>query len=552
MCFRGLRVLDLGNRGWDNGVRALRSRAGTDDPFLTGIGVLKGTYLSGDRIQAHDDPDRPLVPGDHVHAPHHRLVSGPVLNARPRTGPPPYLAFPLHDFCWQVLSHRAIDGRLDQRPLLVKSLFKLLSCTPRAGDAHGHFQPWTSTADSFLRFDRCMWKYTAPEQEFNSKKRDSQYIMADPTLHGWELSLGAKEPSGSEGGKVYARLLDITLGVVNKRHDIFATLPAEVKIILLSHTPSADINSLRLASRSIAQVSRPGDLPQSFWASRFEQGREMAFYRAAGHHHGSQSPFDWHKLYGRLRSLSLHKNRLGFFEIRNRRHIFNAAENLTGFLAPLLSGSHAEEYRHVAQHSFANPADVVEGGLVRGTKLIDWPLPAGGCPFPDQEGGTVQQSTQVLWLPIDAQGPHWSIGASFCTVRDVDYMSGIRILSRENSPDGRDGVAGEEWTTVSRAGMLNPEKERRVALTIRQGCVGKLRVASSVDGVVGLAIMRKRSCTHGCPPIISVGESLNIAPSSFIGVAELVPRGKSLHGIKLGLDVSKFSYVFHMRVLNSF
>ncbi|MBE3041739.1 F-box protein, partial [Candidatus Bathyarchaeota archaeon] len=66
-------------------------------------------------------------------------------------------------------------------------------------------------------------------------------------------------------------------GQVPDRGDTFGGLPFEIVVPILSQLPSTDVCSLRLASKAVAGIFPPHDLPQPFWKSRFAPGFEMAF-----------------------------------------------------------------------------------------------------------------------------------------------------------------------------------------------------------------------------------------------------------------------------------
>ncbi|KAM7202492.1 hypothetical protein V8F33_002712, partial [Rhypophila sp. PSN 637] len=61
-----------------------------------------------------------------------------------------------------------------------------------------------------------------------------------------------------------------------RRRDIFSTLPEEILQQIFQYTQKADLLKFRLASRTVAYVSRVEALPQHFWFSRFCPGFELS------------------------------------------------------------------------------------------------------------------------------------------------------------------------------------------------------------------------------------------------------------------------------------
>ncbi|KAL2822775.1 hypothetical protein BDW59DRAFT_149120 [Aspergillus cavernicola] len=112
-------------------------------------------------------------------------------------------------------------------------------------------------------------------------------------------------------------------------HDIFSSLPVEVLLLIISILPSADIQQLRLASRSVASVTDPASLPQSFWRSRFCADFEMGFASPINTF-GNQN---WHDTYFTLKYALRDSSSSSSARPRNRRRIWN----LAGINAALLA-----------------------------------------------------------------------------------------------------------------------------------------------------------------------------------------------------------------------
>ncbi|KAL2162226.1 hypothetical protein VTH06DRAFT_7139 [Thermothelomyces fergusii] len=80
-------------------------------------------------------------------------------------------------------------------------------------------------------------------------------------------------------------------------NDPFSVLPTEMLQLIVQHTPTSDLGSLRLASRAVARVSRVADLPQAFWRSRFAPPFEMGFALPQR----ADADLDWRAMYFLIR-----------------------------------------------------------------------------------------------------------------------------------------------------------------------------------------------------------------------------------------------------------
>lgn len=63
----------------------------------------------------------------------------------------------------------------------------------------------------------------------------------------------------------------------DSRQDVFSNLPEEILQHIFQFTRTGDLVNFRLASRTVAYVSRLAALPRDFWFSRFQPSFEFSF-----------------------------------------------------------------------------------------------------------------------------------------------------------------------------------------------------------------------------------------------------------------------------------
>lgn len=200
-----------------------------------------------------------------------------------------YWCFPFHEVCWQLLLHRARAVNEALNPSrIAPHLFALFYNMPGGATievADGRVRSLFDYAPRGVRdysdFD--------PDEDFD-------FLIPKPE----QLSSPPLAMSG-----------------LAENHDIFARLPSEIILLVIEHMPTASLSSLRLASRSVAAVSQPELLDQSFWHSRFQNENEMAFVFANREFILPPSPIDWRQLY----CCATQMLRNGSSGLRNRRRI---------------------------------------------------------------------------------------------------------------------------------------------------------------------------------------------------------------------------------------
>jgi hypothetical protein len=163
-------------------------------------------------------------------------------------------------------------------------------------------------------------------------------LMADPMV---DIASIIATSSSAEFRFDSLQLEDLSRSIQNQ--DLFGRLPFDIMDILAANLATADICSLRLASREAVNSCSPMALSQPFWRSRFILEREMDFFLAGQSDSllARRAKVDWRKLYVFLRQ-SL-KNNSAQPGIRNKRRIWDGLRDFCLTLVPLLDPSTQEK-----------------------------------------------------------------------------------------------------------------------------------------------------------------------------------------------------------------
>lgn len=415
--------------------------------------------------------------------------------------------FNFHSACWDLLLDRVLGSQsTDRSDEVARHLFDLLYCLPF--DRHrtpvfGHdfggalrfrdvlgpppIQKYISLGCAFMLFDPLEADAFATSSLATLPVPDIFSTAATPYV-------GAGAPG-----------------------DIFARFPNELALLMLSHLASADVSNLRLSSRTIAHISHPAQLPQSFWESRFTGDFEMGFFFSGSVWPERRSDVDWRSLYGRLKMadgarLTPH--------LRNRRRIWT---NLSHFVGPLrfLLG---KEPQAAAESDLREPF-----------------IPSGYWPGPEARSENLSterlESTEGihagvrvfekfgLLFPSMSRAEHVKIGVSLLPFDGEEYVCGLRVgAPRDFASAG----------TTSQVGIIRSSTEREFWLSYGDH-VGSIDVATTISGIVGLRFHVQKA----------TGSRVDFTAGSFdqsttkIGIASLIAPGDgAVDGVIVGLDVS--------------
>ncbi|KAK6952163.1 hypothetical protein Daesc_006696 [Daldinia eschscholtzii] len=271
---------------WLQSVRALRTRRGLEEPFITGVGWLD---IEGDVISPleydssyHDyEPEQDL---------HHDFATHQV--GYPQPIPVEYWCYVIHDACWELLRDRVDRRHRVSANNLARHLFALLFNTPinaesetlAPGHDYGHasqFHPRSRKLDN-----RYFTRVNSTSYSFITGDITEEFVPDEESLEDEVKFLQACFlPSPSVIHREYSE------------PDPFLLLPRELIVLVLIHLPSRDICNLRLASRYAADLSSPKLLDQMFWSSRFDPDFEMGFVFAGPSNPRPGEPADWRTLY---------------------------------------------------------------------------------------------------------------------------------------------------------------------------------------------------------------------------------------------------------------
>jgi len=477
----------------------VRSRELKEDPFITGRGYLSPRYsvvaspdpdVSYETLRA-DDPSEPLP----THATH--FTSGT------------YLTFVLHDVCWDMILRRLNPEMAPPGDTVGAAmvLFDLLAGKPF--NPWGYLLPWNiNNKHGMLRYDHTFGGFRP-----SSRVQSTTWMNANPSITRIDMKDSARSCDEDDEDLFKSRLK--LKGLADPSQDIFAKLPAELVMSILISLQSADVCQLRLASRTVAEISRPEDLPQTFWVSRFRQGYEMEFYLLSDAALSNRG--NWRGAYRGIREQLADCSRTGY--LRNRRLMWENMRPVYECLSVYMRAFHTPDRRTC---TISMPEKYFNGALVRAD-----PLPI----VPDRIpciGGTSWVTSEQMWLPRDAMQSAWILAVTYRIIGGETYLSGLRLL---RIPYDGDGTSQQ----VSRVGYPDFPFETRVALNISPDCLRGVRVWTSVNGIVGLRLLGNSDC-DGCDTHLDIGQCST--RTAGIGVADLLSReGTVLRGIRVGIDV---------------
>lgn len=437
-------------------LRAVRSRRHRDDPFLTGVGyLLHRDLVASEDTDVHwtEDPSPPIHGKGHVYD----VVS-------------PYWSYQMHDFCWTTLLDRLTKGEPAKSPelrtLIIKLLFTLLSGMPFT--PQGLLLPWNLSKHSTpVRFDHVTGTFKP------GPPSDAVIAASNPASVTFAVQTSAEMPPGFENCLKLKERSEST-------QDGFAKLPAELRLLILSHLPSSEVCKLRLISRVIAQDSRPADLPQAFWFSRFCPGHELDFFPPP------PRARNWRLLYRLIRHGLATKTPV-WGEARNRRHIWNTMQPVFDCIKRVLDDMWFT--RRLYRPRPPPPPSWVGGAFVRAERLIRDNSPS--------VGGTTRFAAMSLHFPRLQKPAAWYMGVTMFRVGGIKYISGLRILE---APDGL--ARAELAQETARAGWVSSEGESTHRIDIHPDSLVAIVVASTVNGIVGLSLIGRSTCTEA----IYIGE----------------------------------------------
>lgn len=408
--------------------------------------------------------------------------------------------YAFHDACWEVLLMQL--SRASTRPsqdldLIGRHLFNLLHCLPSdrrsitfpAHDFGGAFRFWNNPLD--IPGDwRFLWAEPkvpcfAPTRPVHRPFHDDPTVSFDPL------------PSSDSC-------------------DCFARLPSNVIFSIINSLSSADLCSSRQSSRTLATLTAPGYLPQSFWRSRFLQDKELGFLCPTQRSSSLSRGIDWEELYHVVKVELNNMSETG--HLRNRSRVWCSLRHLTNCLAPLLDQKFSLLPPDASDQHLTTQGYVL-GHVVRGYARHD--SKTAGSPR-----GVGSRLLGVNHIFFDFQFPEaatFEIKVSFLVFNCVAYVCGLRYLRQDGSRCGLE---------ISRIGLIIPSAETALEVDSRDHLSG-IRVATTLEGVIGLAFIFNRD---GAEKQVSVGVVKHLPQTA--GLATLRPQsGRKIAGVEVGFDV---------------
>ena len=474
----------------------MRPSEAQDRPFLTGVGIYgrHTVFADADHTVPYSDPAVSLVP--------HPLSPNWVGQEIDRPG------FGFHDACWTLLLGRVKPTVQGQEPVsddtaaVAARLYDVLCCL--VGDRHRILSPAQDYGGAWRIYSQGTAGIPHDGAVTDAKW---EILPADPR----QTSVGdAPLPTQPTQQAI------IQLG--DSSSDIFARIPGELVVAVINELPSADLCSLRLASRAVASLSSPASLPNSFWYSRFGPGFEMGFY-AAGRLPGLATR-DWYTLYRQLQYCLARPS--DYPGLCNRHRMWHVLGDLSATLQALLEGSPLE------QTSDGNTSRLaLNSGMVARVPRE----PSQVRPYPRARVQLVWDAETQLSPASTGNSSPIKISASFIRFDGRFFLCGMRATT--STPD----------VTLSRAGLIRPSTEQHFILQSGQE-ITKVRVICSGAGVVGAEFFIQMAESENVGSGVWHPIGVTKMPQAGLGVAELKSRGKIL-GLALEFDASPLSHFTH-------
>ncbi|OTB10972.1 hypothetical protein K445DRAFT_370642 [Daldinia sp. EC12] len=485
---------------WLQSVRALRTRRGLEEPFITGVGWLD---IEGDVISPleYDSSYHDYEPQQDLH---HDFATHQV--GYPQRIPAEYWCYVIHDACWELLRDRVDRRHRVSANNLARHLFALLFNTPinaesetlAPGHDYGHasqFHPRAGELDN-----RYFTRVNSTSYSFITGDITEKFVPDEESLEDEVKFLQACFlPSSSVIHREYSE------------PDPFLLLPRELIVLVLIHLPSRDICNLRLASRYAADLSSPKLLDQMFWSSRFDPDFEMGFVFAGPSNPRPGEPADWRTLYLKVK-VAL-KSDL-FHGLRNRRRIWHVFQHMTDALYVRLENDPCldEPPYHNPAH-FPRQTAFAEASLHPDNIDTTKPLSLSCRLFKRQD---------FLW-PRHASSVPKRLRASFVYSNGKLYISGFRLLG-----------AYPTSLVYCKAGFINLRNEQEISLEPHSSVIC-IEAAMEAKGLIGLRLHIRGSQSLYA---VSVGDMELVDPRS--GICMLTPDcNTECVGFHLALDACK-------------
>ncbi|KAL2012051.1 hypothetical protein VTN00DRAFT_4769 [Thermoascus crustaceus] len=251
--------------------------------------------------------------------------------------------------------------------------------------------------------------------------------------------------------------------------DIFAKLPVEVVHILLSWLPSHDIPNLRLASRTVAFMSRTSSLPQSFWRSRFSPDFELGFALPADE---CGRP-DWRSLYFATKHLLRNPHKSA--RLRNRKRVWEIICKNASLIALHLRGTKLHglpiTWDDLSGSGCQNPAEKARPGKIITTESM-------ARHSEKLHVGSREIAVRRLLLHPEQQ-TICAVGVTTVIFNSQTFVSGLRVVFNDSTAGTYNGRP---------LGYVDSNSEHFLWVPPEENFAG-LEVATCVNGIVAVRLI---------------------------------------------------------------
>ncbi|KAF4502562.1 hypothetical protein FAGAP_1204 [Fusarium agapanthi] len=400
------------------------------------------------------------------------LEPHPVI--RPNEG------FFIHQACWPIYRDRMFfkSRRRYEIEQILQVLFDFQQSMPSNGDR------WIS--------------YLCPKNE------PALFLatFAGRNSPGWEFLKA--DPSISVTRPTLYRLVDGgTYGVNDTQasSDFFSKLSTELNHCIINLLDTVSFCSFRLVSKTVASLSKPADLPQTFWASRFNRDHEMRFFPME-----YDRTETWRDLYFNMKYALKDRSKTG--HVLNRLRIWKGLGNITPCMIAMLS----------QRPRLENTARCREELVSLGYEMTQKTQGYGGEPGANPGGDIYVRGSRYLNLRL---GGAW-ISVTTGHLDGRPYICGFRASRRDH-------------TERFRIGLINTEAETKFLIKPSDKVIA-VKVATTFGGIVGLAFRIKDELGGVDWKLVGKVDK----PDDYVGIKLLKPQnGPYIDGLLLGLDACK-------------
>ncbi|KAF5674114.1 hypothetical protein FCIRC_7883 [Fusarium circinatum] len=386
----------------------------------------------------------------------------------------PNQGFFIHQACWPIYRDKMLlfSPRRYKDEQILQVFFDLRQSMPSNGDGLiSYLRPHNQPALSVATF-------------------------AGRSSFGWEFLKA--DPSISPLGPTVYRLVDGgTYTQVSS--DVFTKLSTELNHEIINLLNNGSFLNLRLASKTIANLSKPADLPQTFWASRFSRDHEMRFFPLE-----YDRKETWRDLYFSMKHAL--KDRSKTAHALNRLRIWKGLEVIAPCMVAMLEQSPRLE----------DTASCREELVSLGYDMTQKVQGFGGEPRADPYGDVYVKGSRYLNL----RGGAW-FSVSIGELDGRPYICSFRVMGRDHIEKFRIGLVNKAETRF----LIKPSDQ-----------VTAVKVATTFGGIVGLAFRIKDELGGVDWKIVGKVDE----PDDYVGIKLLKPQnGPYIMGLLLGLDACK-------------